>query len=259
MTKVTYTNAVNRLSCTFSADDPMMLLESIDGCSCGCDAITYRPLNLNGQRFVSSTLTARTVVLNVNFGGKADGKYSRRDAKKRWEEIQRVFVPGNMGTLTWTNGTESRFIKCRTAEAPKPSELLSNQCLFRASFSLTADNPLWFDSVENVAELSSGGVTIENPCGLEVPFIAEVSTASDVFVMVRMSDGAGIGLANRINEDFTIDTAACTVTTASGKLVNNQLSVNSTFFGILPGTNRFNVAGHGTVKLKWHKAYMGIF
>ena len=162
-----------------------------------------------------------------------------------------------MGTLTWANGAESRFIKCRTAETPKPSELLPY--LFRASFSLTADYPMWFDSVENVAQLSTGGVTIENPCGIEVPFIAEVSAASDVFVMVRMSDGAGIGLANRINEDFTIDTAACTVTTASGELVNNQLNVNSRFFGILPGTNRFNVAGHGVVTLKWRKAYMGIF
>lgn len=257
MTKVTYANEINGLSCTFSTDTPLMFPEDIDGCSCGCDAITYRPLNLNGQRFVSSTLTARTVVLTVNFGGISGGKYSRKEAFKRWEEIQRVFVPGNMGTLTWTNGTESRFIKCRTAETPKPSELLPY--LFRAAFSLTADYPMWFDSVENVAQLSTGGVTIENPCGLEVPFIAEVSAASDVFVMVRMSDGAGIGLANRINEDFTIDTAACTVTTASGELVNNQLNVNSQFFGILPGTNRFNVAGHGVVTLKWRKAYMGIF
>lgn len=259
MAKVTYTNAVNGLSCTFSSDDPMMLLESIDGCSCGCDAITYRPLNLDGQRFVSSTLTARTVVLNVNFGGKAGGKYSRKEAMKRWEEIQRVFVPGNMGTLTWTDGTESRFIKCRTSETPKPSELLRNKSLFCASFSLTADNPLWFDSVENIVPLDNVGVTIENPCGIEVPFIAEVSAGVDAFAMARLEDGAGIALANRINEDFTIDTAACTVTTASGELVNNQLSVNSSFFGILPGTNRFAVASFGTVTIKWRKAYMGIF
>lgn len=256
MTKVTYTNAVNGLFCTFSADNPIMHLESIDGCSCDSEAITYRPLSLNGQRFVSSTLTARTVVLNVNFGGKADGKYSRKEAMKHWEEIQRVFVPGNTGTLTWTNGTESRFIKCRTSETPKPSELLPY--LFRASFSLTADDPLWYDSVENVVELTNG-VTIENPCGIEVPFIAEVSTSVSAFSMARIQDGAGIALANRINEPFTIDTAKCTVTTASGELVNNQLSVNSQFFGILPGTNRFAVASFGTVTLKWRKAYMGIF
>lgn len=256
MTKATYTNAVNGLSCTFSADNPMMFLESIDGCSCGSEAITYRPLNLNGQRFVSSTLTARTVQLTVNFGGISEGKYSRSEAMKRWEEIQRVFVPGDMGTLTWTNGTESRFIKCRTSETPKPSELLPY--LFRASFSLTADDPLWFDSVENVVELTNG-VTIENPCGIEVPFIAEVSTSVSAFSMARTSDGAGIALANRINEPFTIDTAKCTVTTASGELVNNQLSVNSQFFGILPGINRFAVASFGSVTLKWRKAYMGIF
>lgn len=50
MKKITFTNEVNGLSAAFSTDTPLMFPESFDGCSCGSEAITYRPLEYNGQR-----------------------------------------------------------------------------------------------------------------------------------------------------------------------------------------------------------------
>ncbi len=257
MRKITFENEINGLSCEFSTDTPMMFLESFDGCSCGSDAIVYKPIDYDGQQFISSNLTARTVQFTVNFGGKSGGKYSRELALSRWQEIQKVFVPGHTGTLTWTDGKESRFIKCRTNETPLPTEILPY--LFRAGFSLTADSPMWFDTVENVVDFGSGGsVTIENNCGLEVPFILEAEGA-DIFALASVAANARIQFAQEVGGTLIIDTAACAVTSRSGELINNRLSVTSEFFNIMPGTNKFNYAGADGVTIRWRKCYMGVY
>lgn len=235
-----------------------MFLEAMDGCSCGSTAVTYRPMEFDGQRLISASLNSRTIKLSVSFSGKNGGLYSRSAALAHWNEIQRVFVPGQTGTLVWTDGVNSRTIKCRCSETPLPSEALP--FLFRAAIQLTADRPLWYDGTENVTALesSSHSLTIVNDCGLAVPLIMEASATSEIFA-VASSRGGGVAFGNTVGEGFVIDTDACTVISDSGELVNHLLSVESEFFKIMPGENILTFAGSAGVSVRWRKAYMGVY
>lgn len=259
MRKITFENLDNGLSCEFSSETPLMLLESFDGCSCGSDDIVYKPINFDGQRFISSNLSARTVQFTANFGGKTDDRYSRKAALSRWQEIQKVFIPGKHGRLTWTDGANERYIDCRVESTPLPEEMLP--FLFRIKFQLTADKPLWFETTENVVELASGSLTatIDNDCGIAVPFVVEADSGANIFTMISATTGAKLGFINNSGQSFTIDTAECTVKNASGELCNNLLSVDSEFFDIVPGVNRLNFAGSAGVRIRWRRAYMGVF
>lgn len=259
MRKITFENEVNGLSVTFASDTPKMLLESFDGCSCGSEAITYRPLNYDGQRFVSSTLTARTIQFTVSVCGSQNGKHSREDALEKWSEISRVFTPGDIGTLTWTDGTKTRFIKCRAEALPMPTEVLP--FLFRIEFSLVADNPLWFDSVEKVIPFTSN-LEIYNPCGIPVPFMLDVeSDPSQVAFAIRSDTLKKILMVAvfKTNESFTVDMANCTVTSASGELWNHLLAINSDFFYIAPGLNDIDMLFFRNATLRWREAYLSVY
>lgn len=259
MRKITFTNEVNGLSVTFASDTPAMLLESFDGCSCGAEAITYRPLNYDGQRFVSSTLTARTIQFTASFGGMRNGRYSREDALNKWNEISRVFIPGNVGTLTWTDGINTRLIKCRAESVPMPTEVLP--FLLRAEFSLVADNPLWFDSVEKVIPFTSN-LEIYNPCGIPVPFVLDVeSDRSQVAFAIRSRTLKKVLMVTiyKTDEPFMVDMANCTVTSASGELWNHLLAVNSAFFYIVPGLNDIDMLFSRKAALRWREAYLSVY
>lgn len=236
-----------------------MFLESVDGVSCGSSAITYKPIDYDGNLLISTSLNARNIPLVLNFGGKKDNMWSRSNAMERWQEIQKVFIPGQTGTLTWTDGINSRFIRCRVDSTTQPTQILP--FLFRVKINLIADRPLWYDSAESVVELASGqsSVTIKNDCGIAVPFLMEVGSTTSVFAVASVAAGTGLALVQSIGQDFVIDTDACTVTAANGILVNNQLTIDSEFFRIMPGSNRLNFAGGGDVVIRWRKAYMGVF
>lgn len=236
-----------------------MLLESVDGVSCGSSAIAYKPIDFDGQRLISTSLDTRNVPLVINFGGKKNNRWSRATAMERFNEIQRVFVPSQTGTLTWTDGTNSRFIKCRVDSISQPSQILP--FLFQMKINFVADRPLWYDGTENIVELASGqnSVTIENDSGIAVPFLMEVGSATSVFAVASRAAGTGLALVKSISQDFVIDTDNCTVISASGYLVNNQLTVDSEFFKIMPGTNVLSFAGGGDVTIRWRKAYMGVY
>lgn len=237
----------------------MMFLEAIDGNSCGAQAITAKPLDYDGQRFISSSLNARTVQLTVQFGGVAEGKYSHAEAMNRWQEIQKVFVPGDMGVLTWTNGKDSRFIECRAVETPNFSRLLP--FLFRVSFSLVADYPYWQDSTENVVSytVNTPSAIINNDCGISVPFIVEATPDVDLLVLYNRTTAKGIAFANTVTETIYIDTRECTVKTASGVYCNHLLSVTSEFFQLVPGENDLGwIGAPAGATLRWRRAYMAI-
>lgn len=253
--KITYLNEQNGLSAEFSTTTPMMFMEKFNGNSVGADAVTYRPADYDGQRFISANINPRTVQLTVNFGGKLDGRYSRAEALKRWEEIQRVFVPGIYGVLTLSDGENSRFIRCRTSALPNPSEILP--FLFRAEIEFIADLPLWFDGEENAVQLTSGTTTINNPCGITAPFLVEVP-AGTTAVLLNTTSGKVLKMLNNLSEAYTIDTSACTVTTGSGALVNNQLSVDSEFWGLVPGDNVIVASGISGAVLRWRRVYLGV-
>lgn len=258
MRAVTFSNP-NGLSAAFSTDTPMMFLESFNGNSCGACAITQKPIEFDGQRLISSSLNARTIELAVNFGGIADGRYSHSAALEKWDLIQKIFVPGVVGTLTWTNGIVSRFIRCRTTETPDCTRLLP--FLYRAEFQLIADLPLWLDSTQQAVALSGGAsATISNDCGIAVPFRVEASvSAGAAFAMHSAAADAGLGFTAASSGVFTIDTAECTVTDSGGERVNSLLTPQSEFFKLLPGTNRITFAGTGaSTQIFWRKAYMGV-
>ena len=142
---------------------------------------------------------------------------------------------------------------------PKPTEILPY--LFKAVFSMTADNPLWFDITENVDEVggSEYTVTINNDCGIAVPMKIIAAASSEIFAVASVAAGAGLAFGNSIGEGFTIDTENCTVTSDSGELVNHLLSVESEFFYIMPGENVINFAGSSGVAIHWRRAYMGVY
>lgn len=271
MRKITFTNEVNGLSVMLASDTPTALLETFDGCSCGAEAITYRPLNYNGQRFVSSTLTARTIPFTASFGGIRNDRYSREEAIRRFEDVQRVFVPGQIGTLTWTDGINTRFIKCRAESVPMPTEVLP--FLLRADFSLVADNPLWFD-IEEHSAVGGGGagnvnLTINNTCGLAVPFIMEVEGNDSGLAVIAefasdnkwLSHDRGLSYnydPTKYPGSFTVDTGAATVTYEDGTLCNQLLTASSTFFPLEPGENKLRIVGH-KAKFIWHDAYLSVY
>lgn len=259
MRAVTFYNPQNKLKATFSTDTPMMFLENFNGNSCGAEAITQKPLEFDGQRLISANLNARTIELAINFGGIENGRYSRKAALEKWDLIQKLFVPGVVGTLTWTDGEVSRFIRCRTAETPDCTQILP--FLYRAEFQLVADLPLWYDTAYNVEELSTGyTVNINNDCGIAVPFTVEsYALAGAAFSMYSAEAGAGLGFTAANDTSFVIDTAECTVRTSGGELINYLLGAQSEFFRLLPGNNRITFAGvdESTI-IRWHRAYMGV-
>lgn len=234
-----------------------MFLDGMDGCSCGSTAVTYKPIEFDGQRLISTNLNSRTLRLDVSFSGRNGALYSRSAAIAHYNEIQRVLVPGQMGTLTWTDGDNSRFIRCRCSETPLPTEVLP--FLFRASIQLIADIPLWYDGNEETVTLDNGGtVTIDNDCGIPVPVMIDVDPSSDLFVVVN-NRGGGLGFVKSISGGFTIDTGNCTVISDGGEYVNNQLDVDSEFFKLMPGNNVLVFAGQAGVTIRWRRAFMGVY
>ncbi len=260
MRKITFVNSSNGLSAEFSTDTPAMFLESFDGCSCGTTDIVYKPYDYDGQHFVGGSLNPRTVQFMVNFRGESAAAYSRSEALKKWDMIQRTFAPGSAGTLTWTDGTVSRFINVRCTELPVPKEILP--FLFSASFSVVADKPLWLDSTENVLTFDNpaAGLQINNDCGIPVPVIIEVTAGADLLVAYNHTTGKGVGFGQTVTGDFVIDCGECTVRNSSGGLCSHLISVDSEYWELVPGVNRVSVLGTPQfAKIRWRKAYAGVY
>ena len=264
MRKLTYTNLVNGLSAEFSSESKTMHLDlkNFDGCSAGASAVTYRPVEFDGQRTISANLTARTIVVPVQFTGTENGKHSRKAALAVWGKLLKVFVPLHDGWLVWSDGTNSRRIKCRLSETPQISEVLP--FLFSASFSLVADFPYWDDCSETSLEVSASAstVTVTNSCGLEVPFCVDIpSGGSQPLIYSRTADKR-ISFAISPGSGCTVDTRECTVTLSDGTLANNLLTVDSEFFRLSPGANEIQVLGVGSgsnpAVIRWRNLYMGV-
>lgn len=263
MRKITYTNLVNGLSAEFSSDSPTMHLKlsEFDGNSVASSSVAYAPVGLDGQKTVSCRLSPRTIVVPVEFTARVGGRYSRSGALTVWRKLLKVFMPLHEGWLVWSDGTNSRRIKCRTTETPKLTEVLP--CLFSASFTLVADNPYWESCTEYSVNISAGVtlITINNDCGVEVPVCVDVSGGSvDVFVLVSDTTGEGLGFGSKVEQGFTIDTKECTVTLADGTLANHLLTVSSSFIRLMPGSNELRALGLGSggAAIRWRELYMGV-
>lgn len=263
MRKITYTNSSNGLSAEFSSDDPLMHLDlkNFNGSSVGAAAITYKPVEFDGQKTISTSLSARTISLPVEFTARENNSYSRKSAFAVRDKLLRVFAPLDEGWLVWTDGTESRRIKCRTAETPQFTEHLP--FLFSATFSLIADYPYWESTKEHSIELSSGyhTVTVTNSCGLAVPVCIDVPSGGSQPAILLKNTGAGIGFEIAPEQDCTVDTRECTVTYADGTFASHLLTTNSEYFKLLPGENyisALDIGGSGGAVLRWRDLYLGV-
>jgi hypothetical protein len=237
-------------------------LKQFDGASVGASAVVYSPVEFDGQKTISANLNARTIVLPVEFSAVVDGKRSRAGAIAVWEQLLRVFVPLHEGWLVWSDGTNSRRIKCRTVETPKFTQVLP--WLFSASFSLIADYPYWEDVSEQSLEVtaSATAVTVNNSCGLEVPFCVDVAGSDNLPFIYNRTTDKGITFAISPGSACVVDTKECTVTLADGTLANHLLSVESEFFRLLPGDNELQVlslaSGSSSAVIRWRNLYMGV-
>ena len=264
MQKITYENYLNGLSISFSNDNPRMFLAGFDGNSAGATAITYKPAEFDGERFVSANLDARTVTFAAEWSVISGGKYSVKGALRKWEEIQRVFVPGNMGKLTWTNGSKTRFIECRTEATPNFSYKLP--FVLHAEFALIADYPYWQDTTENVFNFGENPslrdqITVTNNCGIAVPFIFTCSQGWPALFGLSADKVISL-LGDAPSGLVVVDTRNCTVT-VNGVLCNQYLNAQSEFFGLLPGDNLFRIMNMNTGTLRncvmrWRDHYLGV-
>ena len=268
MQKITYENYANGLSATFSNDNPRAFLAAFDGSSTPCTAIAYKPAEFDGQRFVSANLDARTIAFTVEWYGVSDGKFSIQKSYEMWEEFQRVFVPGQMGKLTWTNGYKTRFIECRAAETPNFSRVCG--CKLSAEFKLIADYPYWLgdehsESFENQSVIIQN-YNLTNTCGLSVPFVFHSTVSYFGIVLWEPALGGRNMLyidGSAPSGELVIDTKKC-IATIGGELANQYLEPRSEFFKIPPGdvTIRTIYLGDGSIsagtKISWRDHYLGV-
>ena len=267
MQKITFENSVNGLSATFSTDTPARFLADFDGNSAACTAITYKPADFDGERFISANLDPKNITFTANWYGVSGGKYSLSAANAFSEELRRVFVPGQMGKLTWTNGTKTRFIECRTVEFPVIKRIVFGS-FFSAEFKLVADYPYWQGEVHSYVfegvYPASRSINLTNSCGVAVPF---VFTSTHPYIALALFEENG-GIIRLTEGDYSgalkVDTRKCLVT-LNGEAANQYLSPQSTFFKLPPGDfemRMLNVSGQSQINagtsLTWHDCYIGV-
>lgn len=264
MKKLTFTNLVNGLSAEFSSESRTMhlILDQFDGSSVGASAIAYKPVDLDGQRLISTSLNARSVAVPVEFTAMTDGKYSRAGALAVWDKLLKVFSPLHEGWLVWSDGTNSRRIKCRAAETPNLTQVLP--FLFSATFSLVADRPYWEDVQEHSVAVaaSATAITINNACGLAAPFCVDVPASGSAPLIYNRTTGKNIAFTKSPGQACTVDTRECVVTLADGSFANHLLTVESEFFQLVPGNNELQILGTGgsdTAVIRWRDLFLGVY
>lgn len=266
MQKITFENSVNGLSATFSTDTPAWFLADFDGSSTACTAITYKPADFDGERFISANLDAKTITFTANWYGVSGGKYSASAANAFREELQRVFVPGQMGKLTWTNGTKSRFIECRTVEFPVIKRIFGS--CFSAEFKLVADYPYWQGEVHSYVfegiYPAYRAINLTNSCGVAVPFVFTSTHPYIALALYNPRSGVIALTEGNYSGALAVDTRKCLVT-LNGEAANQYLSPQSTFFKLPPGDFEMrilNVSSQAQINagtnLTWHDCYIGV-
>lgn len=268
MQKITYENYSNGLSATFANDNPRAFLATFDGSSAPCTAIAYKPAEFDGQRFVSANLDARTIAFTAEWYGVSNGKFSIKKSYELWEQFQRVFVPGQMGKLTWTDGYKTRFIECRTEELPNFKRVCG--CKLSAELKLIADYPYWQGDEHTLSfereDFAVKSFFLTNSCGLSVPFVFHSTEPQIAFTLWSGWQGNYPQIAidgDNFSGELIIDTKNLTVT-IGGELANQYLSPTSEFFKIPPGDVELKAVylGGGGVSagtiLTWRDHYLGV-
>lgn len=288
MQRITFHNNQNGLEYTFATDKPRALLTAFDGNSLAGKFTQYKPIWYDGIRTKSHTFDGRTITFTAEWSAVSGGKRSRELALAEWDKMLGVFATGLEGTLTWTNGIETRTIDCYAIETPMLREKARG--LFAADFSLNADFPFWQGTTEHSQVLTYTGsgapsyYKVTNSCPITVyPLIIADCTAST---------GGGYTIAWQAPEetldfDRKMETKTVTISYTTGftngvpiyldnqkrcayqysgaTAINktNYLSPTSSFLSLLPGDNTIVLAGGNlntplNVTFKWNDYYLGV-
>lgn len=275
--KITFHNDINDLEVSFATDTPRTFLSAFDGNSLGAEFVQFKPLSRDGSRTLSHTLSARTITFTAVWYGVENGRRSRSKALELWQTLQYAFAIGDVGTLTWTNGSDVRTIECYAVETPELHESFGG--LFSAEFTLTADYPLWKGSEEHSRAFSgtftSDGLTLVNPCPIAVPFTVVLDGNIVSVYCPAQEKRLYIDVSRHGGYDYPvyIDTARQRVygfsPNGSGELTEDDLtsclSPRSAFFDLMPGSNLIiltmnasSAETDATVKFEWYDYYMGV-
>lgn len=268
MQRITFHNNQNGLECTFASDTPRALLTEFDGNSLSAEFAQYKPIWYDGIRTKSHTFNGRTITFTVNWYAVEDGRRSREVALAEWDRMLGVFAPGLEGTLTWTNGKETRLIDCYANETPMLHEKAYG--LFSASFSLSADFPFWRGAEEHSQTLTYTGsgspsyYTVKNNSAITVyPLIKAEGTigTGGGYSIIWQAPEEALELDKKMqNRTLTINYKAnindgpiyidnrkrCVYQYSGGKAINRTsyyLSPTSGFLSLLPGDNTIVIAG----------------
>lgn len=288
MQRITFHNDQNGLEYTFATDTPRTLLVAFDGNSLAAEFTQYKPIWFDGIVTKAHTFNGRTITMTVNWSVAENGKISREKALAEWDKIQGVFAPGYEGTLTWTNGTETRTITCYANETPMLREKVRG--LFSAEFTFTADYPFWLGSEEHSQKLTYSGsgqpsyYNVVNNCPIAVYPLIKVDGKVNLgggytigwnapeevleFDKKMQSRTLTVNYKPNINDGtiYIDNQKRCVYQYAYSDLYNRTsyyLSPISSFFKLLPGDNKIviaggNLSGSLNVTFSWFDHFLGV-
>ena len=292
MQRITFHNNQNGLECTFASDTPRTLLTEFDGNSLSAEFAQYKPIWYDGIRTKSHTFNGRTITFTVNWYAVENGRRSREAALAEWDRLLGVFAPGLEGTLTWTNGKETRLIDCYANETPVLHEKAHG--LFSASFSLAADFPFWRGTEEHSQILTYTGsgspsyYTVKNNCAITVYplIIAECTVGSgggyaiawqapaETLELDRKMETKSLGIGYSSYTMGGVTNGApiyfdcrkrCAYQYSGTNAINKTkyLSPTSSFLSLIPGDNTMVLSGGNlssalNVTVKWYDYYTGV-
>ena len=269
MQKISYENYANGEKIAIYNDRGLIRLEEFDPNTCDTDTITYKPIDYDGDTYISSSLQPRTITATIKIIGVDTDKkqYSRKAAINSYNKLLRAFVAGDIGRLVYNNNGQEYEIDCRLSSVPPYDSI--NQYVLSVNLTLIADNPIWYDTKENVINITSSEIKdIVNNSPIAVPFKLYVKGNNAQPWLLSVTANAGLamfkGLENS-QQHYIIDTCTCRLYDSDddteGVLANQFLNAEADFFYLLPGVNKIffaNWSSNYTVILTYKNGYLGV-
>lgn len=271
MDKIVFNNYSNGESIEIDSAQGLIRLEQLEGANVESEAITYKPIETDGETYISATLKPRTIALDLKIIGRtADGtKYSRSAAVEAYNKLMRAFAVGKVGKLTYTTEGKEYYIECRATATPQKEEITPT--FWTVTLYLVADKPLWYEAKEQSVNITSSAiVNIHNDSAVPVPFKLYVKGKDAQPWLLSVTAGAALAMFKGLEtstQHCIIDTAECTCkiyeddSDTEGELANQYLNAEAEFFYLLPGDNQIFFANYSkgtTVRITWHNGFEGV-
>lgn len=282
MEQFRYTNSKG-VSITFNYTGDYL----IDGYS-GLSAAEVSPITRSGYLQNGVSLFGVNMgirIINLSF---FVSSASMAQTYQRRSELASIFNPLlGQGILTYTNDYLSRKIDVLPTNIPEPKNKYGT--LQRYELTLTAHNPLWYQTAENAILLSAyTGVhypmkfnssirfesigsyaDLTNSGDVEAPIRAEFRNAAENPTVALNATGSFIKVTTSISngEKLIINTAYGNKTADVVRIdgttenANNLVDYESTYFNLPVGKNRINfstTSGTPQVFIYWRNWYIGV-